>query len=359
MSQHIYSNYNLGKYLLHNRIVMAPMTRCRNVDNQPTEDMAKYYSLRAEAGLIITEGTSPSDNGLGYARMPGLFTGEHVKAWKLVTESVHKAGGRIFIQLMHCGRVAHPDNMMSGVEIVAPSPIAVPQGKLWTDTKGEQELPIPEELTSAEILSLIEEFVHSADLAMQAGFDGVEIHGANGYLIDQFLNSASNHRHDEWGGSIQNRIRFAVEVAKAISKKIGSDKVGFRVSPYGVSNGMESDSHTEDLYEKLAEELNKLGLLYMHIADHSSMGAPEVKASVKDKIRKQFKGSLILCGGYDAKKAEKDLSEKKGDLFAFGRPFISNPHLVTKLKKHQHLTAVDFNTLYTTGEKGYLDYPLE
>jgi N-ethylmaleimide reductase len=359
MSEHIYSNVKIGNMLLKNRIVMAPMTRNRCIDNLPSEMVAKYYSQRAEAGLIITEGISPSDNGLGYARIPGLFTGEQMKAWKPVTEAVHHAGSRIFAQLMHCGRASHPDNLPSGLEILAPSPIPIPEGTIWTDKNGMQPFPIPEEMTDHDIECTIEEYAHSADLAMQAGFDGVEIHGANGYLIDQFLNTASNHRTDKWGGSIEARIRFALEVTKAIAKKIGPDKVGFRMSPYGVFNGMQVYPHIEDLYERLCEDLQKIGILYVHIVDHSSMGAPEVSANVKKRIRQAFKGTVILSGGYDAKRAEHDLSEKKGDLFAFGRPFIANPHLVSKLKKKLPLAVPDQTTFYTPGEKGYTDYPLE
>lgn len=345
--------------LLKNRIVMAPMTRCRCINNLPNELVTKYYTQRAEAGLIITEGISPSDNGLGYARMPGLYTSEHMHAWKHVTDSVHHAGSRIFAQLMHCGRVAHPDNMPNGLEILAPSPVALTDGTMWTDQNGMQEYPVPEEMTDHDIQCTIEEYVHSADLAMQAGFDGVEIHGANGYLVDQFLNTASNHRTDKWGGPIENRIRFALEVAKQIAKKIGPEKVGFRMSPYGVFNGMKSDSHTEDVFEKLAADLQKIGILYVHIVDHSSMGAPEVKPSVKRKIRTNFKGCVILSGGYDAKKAEHDLSEKLGDLFAFGKPFISNPHLVSKLKNKKPLHPANADTFYSADEKGYTDYPLD
>lgn len=359
MSDHIYSNAKVGNMLLKNRIVMAPMTRNRCLDNLPNDLVVKYYSQRAEAGLIITEGIAPSDNGLGYARIPGLFTNEHMKAWKRVTAEVHKAGTRIFAQLMHCGRASHPDNLPSGMEILAPSPIAISEGTIWTDKNGMQEFPIPEEMSENEIQCTIEEYAHSADLAIQAGFDGVELHGANGYLIDQFLNTASNHRTDQWGGSIENRIRFALEVTKAVVNKIGADKVGFRMSPYGVFNGMKIYPHLEELFERLAADLQKLGILYVHIVDHSSMGAPEVTATVKKRIRDSFKGTVILSGGYDAKRAESDLGEKKGDLFAFGRPFIANPHLVSKLKKKAHLHAVDETTLYTAGEKGYTDYPLE
>lgn len=358
MSEHIYSNVHVGDMLLKNRIVMAPMTRSRCIGNLPNDLVATYYSQRAEAGLIITEGMSPSDNGLGYARIPGLFTSEQMHAWQKVTGAVHKAGSRIFAQLMHCGRVAHPHNMPSSVEILAPSPIAC-EGMMWTDQQGQQPYPIPEEMSEHEIHCTIEEYAHSADLAIQAGFDGVEIHGANGYLIDQFLNSASNHRHDNWGGFLDNRVRFAVEVTKAVARKIGPGKVGFRMSPYGALNGMKPDAHEEDLFELLAKELNKIDILYVHIADHSSMGAPEVKASVKARIRAAFKNVVILSGGYDAKRAEHDLGEKKGDLFAFGRPFISNPHLVSKMKHKKPLTPADPATFYAPGEKGYTDYPLD
>lgn len=351
----LFSNYTLGSMKLNNRVVMSPMTRNRCPDNLPNDMVVSYYAQRAEAGLIITEGTSPSDNGLGYARIPGLFTNEHVRAWRNVTEAVHKAGSKIFVQLMHCGRVAHPDNLPSGLEILAPSAIAAP-GEIWTDTAGLQSMPIPEEMTESDILHAIEEYVHSADLAMIAGFDGVEIHGANGYLVDQFLNTASNKRHDQWGGSLENRLRFAVEVVKAVSKKIGKEHVGIRVSPYGVFNGMESCGHTDDLYERLAQEMQKLGILYVHIVDHSSMGAPEVKPSVKEAIRKNFQGAVVLSGGYNLRKADADLAEHKGDLIAFGRPFIANPKLVSKLKNHETLLTPDHTTFYTGGEKGYTDY---
>jgi N-ethylmaleimide reductase len=354
----LFSNFTLGSMKLLNRVVMAPLTRNRCIDNKPNEMVAKYYTQRAEAGLIIAEGTSPSDNGLGYARMPGLYTNEHVKAWQMVTNEVHQAGSKIFVQLMHCGRVAHPDNLPSGMEILAPSAIAY-QGEMWTDSNGMQACPEPEEMTESDILHTIEEFAHSAELAMLAGFDGVEIHGANGYLVDQFLNTASNKRTDKWGGAIENRLRFATELIKSVAKKIGPSKVGIRVSPYGVFNGMEPCSHTDDLYERLAIDMQKLGILYMHIVDHSSMGAPEVKASVKQAIRNNFKGALILSGGYNLRKADADLTEKKADLIAFGRPFISNPKLVSKLKNHHPLIEADQNTFYTPGEKGYTDYPLE
>jgi N-ethylmaleimide reductase len=281
-----------------------------------------------------------------------------VKAWKKVTEEVHKAGSKIFIQLMHCGRVANELNLPSGMEIMAPSAIRL-EGEVWTDQKGLQPYSQPEEMTESDIEGAINEYVHAADLAILAGFDGVELHGANGYLIDQFLNTASNERHDQWGGSLSNRARFAIEVAKRVAGKIGTDRVGMRVSPYGVFNGMVPCSHTDDLYEYLAEQLQKIGILYMHIVDHSAMGAPEVKPRVKQLIREKFKGTLILSGGYDMKRANHDLDEKKGDLFAFGRPFIANPKLITKMKNKKTLLQPDMETFYTPGEKGYTDYPLD
>lgn len=352
----LFASTKLGKLNLANRVVMAPLTRSRAIGSVPNELMAKYYSDRATAGLIITEGTSPSPNGLGYARIPGLFNQQQVDGWKRVTDKVHAAGGKIFVQLMHCGRVSHPLNLPSGARILAPSVVAAP-GQMWTDQKGQQDFLAPQEMSESEIQNAIQEYATSAKLAVQAGFDGVELHGANGYLIDQFLNSVSNQRKDKWGGSVENRVRFAVEVAKASAAAIGADRLGMRISPYGVFNGMGPDEKMDDLYAQLSIELNKIGFIYIHVVDHSSMGAPPVSPAVKAKIRDLFKGAYILSGGYDAAKAKADLETRKGDLVAFGRPFISNPHLVEKMKTGQPLVAPDANTFYTPGEKGYTDYP--
>ncbi len=352
----LFSPWKLGKTELKNRIVMSPMTRSRCPGNSPGEIVVTYYAQRAEAGLIVTEGTSPSPNGLGYARIPGLFSPRQVADWRKVTDTVHKAGGRIFAQLMHTGRVSHPLNMPAGSRILAPSPVAL-SGKMWTDAQGEQPFPVPEEMTEANIQMTIAEYVRSATLAIEAGFDGVELHGANGYLVNQFLNTASNQRKDCWVGSIANRIRFAVEIARQAAAKIGRDRLGMRLSPYGVFNDMVTDPTMEDTFERLAVELDKIGLVYVHLVDHSSMGAPEVKLSIKRKIRAAFHGTLILSGGYDRSRAEADLVAKNGDLIAFGRPFISNPKLVTKLRNGLPLLPADQTTFYTPGEKGYIDYP--
>ncbi len=337
MYELLLSPYKMGNLVLKNKVVMAPMTRNRSTNNIPNSLVATYYKQRCEAGLIITEGTSPSANGLGYPRIPGLFNEVQVNAWKNITDQVHKEGSKIFIQLMHTGRVSHSDNMPFNSQILAPSPILV-KGQIYTDTNGLQDYPTPLEMNEAEIKNTIAEYVKSAELAMLAGFDGVELHGANGYLIDQFLNLNSNHRKDSWGGTIENRIRFAVTIAQAVAFKIVSNKVGIRLSPYGVFNDMEIDSHIEDTFEKLSIEMSKIGILYLHIVDHSSMGSPEVKPSMKVKMRKAFKNSIILSGGYDAKRAEIDLLEKKGDLIAFGRPFIANPNLVSIISGWCHLT---------------------
>lgn len=355
MSTTLFTPTQLGGLSLKNRIVMAPLTRSRAIGNLPNPLMEQYYRLRADAGLIITEGTSPSPNGLGYARIPGLFNEEQVQAWRRVTDGVHQAGGRIFVQLMHTGRVSHPANMPAGASVLAPSAVAVP-GEMWTDADGMQPHPAPNEMSETDIAQSIAEYAASAKLAMQAGFDGVELHAANGYLIDQFLNTASNQRNDRWGGKVENRIRFAVEVAKTTVAAIGAERVGMRISPYGVFNAQVPDAEMDALYLRLIDELNALGLLYVHVVDHSAMGAPEVSPELKARIRAAFKGQYILSGGYDVARADADLEAQRGDLVAFGRPFISNPDLVSKLKSGQELVVPDSSTFYTPGEGGYTDY---
>jgi N-ethylmaleimide reductase len=359
MSQEIlFTPYRLGRIELKNRVVMSPMTRSRSIGNVPGALVAEYYAQRAEAGLIVTEGTSPAPEGLGYARIPGLFDDEQVRGWKGVTGAVHGAGGRIFVQLMHTGRVAHPDNLPKGARHLGPSAVAA-GGKMYVDGAGELEMPAPEAMSEDDIERAIEQFARSAELAVEAGFDGVELHGANGYLIDQFINTGSNRRTDAWGGSVENRGRFAREVAKRVAARIGADRLGIRVSPFGAFNGMTSaDEGVEALHLSLARDLSVLGLAYLHLVDHSSMGAPPVPAAFKQQVREAFKGALVLSGGYDRDRAEHDLAENRGDLVAFGRPFIANPRLVTKLRDRSALAAPDFATFYTPGPKGYTDYPV-
>ena len=333
---------------------MAPMTRCRAINNIPNELMATYYAQRVEAGLIVTEGIAPSANGLGYARIPGLFSDEQIKGWQLVTEAVHEKGGLIFAQLMHTGRVSHPDNMVDGAEIVAPSAIGH-TGEIWTDTNGNQKHPAPKEMSIEDIQQAKNEFVEAAKNAIKAGFDGVEIHGANGYLVDQFINTASNKREDEYGGSIENRSRFVLEVAQGIVEEIGAEKTGIRLSPYGVFNDMEIFETIPETYIYLAKELSKLNLAYIHVVDHSAMGAPDVPFDIKQKIRKNFEGTIIASGGKNVESATTAL-ENESDLVAFGRPFIANPDLVFRLKNQKELAEVDMDTFFSADEKGYTDY---
>ncbi len=286
---------------------MAPMTRSRAIGNVPNALMEKFYADRAAAGLLITEGVAPSPDGLGYARIPGLFNDEQEQGWKRVTDGVHRAGGRIFVQFMHTGRVGHPANLPAGARIVAPSAIAAP-GQMWTDGEGMQPHPVPVEMTEADIAKAIGEFAAAAKRAIAAGFDGIELHGANGYLIDQFLNTASNQRTDRWGGSVENRIRFAVEVAKAAVAAIGAERVGMRISPYGVFNGMAPDAEMDALYLRLVDEMNALGIAYIHVVDHSSMGAPEPSPALKAAIRAAFKGTLHPVGRLRCARAPRPIS---------------------------------------------------
>ena len=355
MEDLLFTPYNLGHVTLKNRIVMAPMTRSRAIGNIPNNMMAEFYSQRADAGLLITEGTSPSPNGLGYARIPGLFNQEQLNGWRKVTSQVHNKDGHIFVQLMHTGRVSHPLNMPPEAKIFSSSAEML-KGEMWTDQKQLQPYPVPLEMSYKDIQDTIVEFVKSAKLAVEAGFDGIELHGANGYLIEQFINPTLNKRNDQYGGSIENRIRFALEIAQRTADVVGGDKLGIRVSPYGAASGMGVYNEIDETYSLLAEKLSALGLVYIHVVDHSSLGAPEVKSSVKTAIRENFKGTLILSGGYDVVKAEQDLKEMKGDLVAFGRYFISNPDLVNKLRLGVQLQKADSNTFYTPGDKGYTDY---
>lgn len=352
----LFSVFQLGPIELKNRIVMAPMTRCRANNNVPNDLMTAYYLQRCEAGLIITEGTAPSPNGLGYARIPGIFNQQQVDGWKKVTDAVHEKGGKIFIQLMHTGRVSHPDNMPEGSKIVAPSSVAL-SGEMYTDKNGMQAYPVPKEMTITDIEKTQQEYIYAAENAIEAGFDGVELHGANGYLIDQFINTASNKRDDAYGGSGKYRCRFAIEVATKVAEAIGRDRTGIRLSPYGAFNDMEVFPELEETYEYLADELGKIRLAYIHIVDHSSMGAPPVSDSVKTKIRDAFGGVIIASGGFDKELAETALESGVGDLVAFGRPFLANPDLVKRFQEDIALNTPDFDTFYTPGEKGYTDYP--
>lgn len=353
----LFDQYLLGGAELRNRIVMAPMTRSRAVENNtPNALMAQYYGQRASAGLIVTEGVSPSPNGLGYARIPGLFNEAQVAGWKLVTDAVHAKGGKIFVQLMHTGRVSHQDNLPAGAQVVGPSSEVCP-GEMWVDKSASmQPHSVPHAVSEAEIMHVVHEYANAAKLAVEAGFDGIELHAANGYLMEQFLNPNVNKRADGYGANIAGRNRFVIEVADACIKAIGGNKVGIRISPQGVFNSTGDFAELEPQYLALARELSKMGLVYLHLVDHSAMGAPPVSADLKRKIREAFNGTYIAVGGFTAQTAEKALEAKEADLIAFGRPFISNPDLVEKLKTGAKLVDPDMSTFYTPGEKGYTDY---
>ena len=353
----LFSKTTLGSLTLQNRLVMSPMTRNRATGNIPNELMAQYYAQRGTAGLIITEGTSPSSNGLGYPRIPGIFSAAQVAGWKRVTDAVHAQGAKMFIQFMHCGRVGHALNLPAGARILAPSAVAA-VGEMYTDAEGMKPNATPQAMTEADIKATIEEFAQSAKNAVAAGFDGVELHGANGYLLEQFIRPNSNQRKDRYGGSIENRVRFVLEVADAVIRAIGKDKLGIRLSPFGVFNDMPLYDAMEADYTYLAQQLNACGLVYIHLVDHSSMGAPPVPASMKATFRNVFKGKLILSGGYDAVRAESDLAAGKCDLIAVGKPFLANPDLVARWKTGAAVNAPDMSTFYTPGAKGYTDYPV-
>ena len=360
----LFSPLHLGPVSLKNRVVMAPMTRNRALGNLPNELMAEYYGQRADAGLILTEGTSPSPNGLGYPRIPGIHSPEQTKRWQLITNAVHAHahGGAIFIQLMHAGRVGNRLNLPEGAELIAPSAVTM-AGNLWTDSQGEQPYGTPREMTSGDIQSTIGEYAEAARNAITAGFDGVEIHAANGYLITQFLDPGSNIRNDEYGGDNTRRNRFALDVATAVIAAIGSGRVGIRLSPYGLFNDMSgSYEGIAEQYGELATAAGKLKLAYVHLVDHSAMGAPKPEAATVQRICREFKnaggGCVILSGGYDRERAEADLVSGAADLIGYGRPFISNPDLVERLRNNEPLAVPDQATFYASGSAGYTDYPV-
>lgn len=356
MSHTLFSPYTLGSTPLRNRVVMAPMTRSRAIDNVPNALMAEYYAARAEAGLIITEGTAPTANGLGYPRIPGAYDAAQRDGWAAVTDAVHARGGRIALQLMHVGRIGHPLNLPEGAELVAPSAVAAP-GQMYTDAEGPKDHPTPKAMDADDIRRARDGYVNASKLAVEAGFDFVELHAANGYLLDQFLHPQSNQRSDAYGGSPAARNRFVLEVARAVGEAIGFDRVGIRLSPYGVFNGLGAFDGIDAQFIELSKALGALGLAYLHLVDHSSMGAPAVPQSIKTGMREAFGRALILSGGYDSSRAEADLEAGRGELVAFGRPFIANPDLVQRMKAGAALAEPDHGTFYTPGPKGYTDYP--
>jgi len=349
--------YKIGNINVANRVVMSPMTRCRAIDNTPNDLMVEYYKQRSGAGLIITEGISPSPDGLGYARIPGIFNVQQIEDWEKITLAVHKEGSKIVAQLMHTGRISHRFNMPEWSQIIAPSAIKA-SGQMWTDDKQMQDFPIPKAMTAGDIQYTKTEFIAAAKNAIDAGFDIVELHGANGYLLEQFLSPVSNIREDNYGGSVENRCRFVIEVVTDVAKIIGKDKTAIRLSPYGVASDMPHYPEIDDTYKYLSKKFNDIGIAYIHIVDHSALGAPNVPDEIKKLIRGIFKNTIILSGGYDLDRAENDILNGFCDMVAFGRPFINNPDLVERFRNNWPLSQdLKMDLFYSADEKGYTDYP--
>jgi N-ethylmaleimide reductase len=340
---------------------MGPMTRSRALGNVPNEMMAEYYRQRATAGLIITEGTAPGPEALGYARIPGLFDAQHVKGWRLTTDAVHDAGGHIFVQLMHVGRIFHELNLPAGTTGVAPSAIAA-AGQMWTDQEQMKPTGTPKALSGAELHRVRDEFVKSATLGIEAGFDGVELHGANGYLLEQFLHPRTNQRTDAYGGSVENRARFVIEVVHGVANAIGADRLGIRLSPWSTFNDMSHYPELDEAYEYLAEQLQKIGIAYVHLVDHSRLSALDAAGQTAKAVRSVFTGTYISSGNYTTlADIEEALTSGKADLVSMSRPFIANPDLVERLRRNLPLATPDQATFYGPGPKGfadgYTDYP--
>lgn len=338
---------------LRNRIAMAPMTRSRALGNVPGELHRTYYGQRAGAGLIITEGTSPSADGLGYARIPGLYTQAQADGWRDVATAAHAGGAKLVVQLMHTGRIGHALNLPEGAELIAPSAVAA-AGQMWTDSAGMQNHPVPKAMDADDLARVRGDFVQAAQLAIAAGLDGVELHAANGYLLGQFLNPRSNVRTDAYGGSAENRHRFVLEVVDAVVAAIGADRVGIRLSPFNPFNDLAANfDGEEEEFLALVQALSTRKLGYLHLI--ATPGA--VPPAVVRKVRQAFDGALILAGDYNRARAEADLASGLADIIAFGRPFIANPDLPQRLLDDAELTAFDPATLYTPGAAGYSDYP--
>jgi N-ethylmaleimide reductase len=347
----LFMPYSKAALQLKNHVVMAPMTRSRAIGNVPNNLMATYYKQRSGAGLIITEGTSPSPEGLGYPRIPGIFNDAQVKGWKLVTNAVHEGGSKIFLQLMHTGRIAHSSNLPEGHHVVGLSAIKA-AGEIYTDT-GMFEYSAPIALDEAGIARIVQDHVKAAENAMAAGFDGVELHGAHGYLLEQSLNPYVNNRSDSYGGSIANRSRLTLEIVQKITTAIGADNIGLRISPFLTSNDMPAyeEAEVHETYVRLAWEVNRLGIAYLHISNN-----PGIPEKTHQDIREAFANTIIYCNGFTAETAETKIQDGSADLAAFGRSFLANPDFMRRIERNVPLNEPDYNTLYTPGEEGYTDY---
>jgi N-ethylmaleimide reductase len=352
----LFEHYKLGPITLPNRLVMAPLTRNRAVPPGmvPSPLAVDYYGQRASAGLLVTEATQISQQGQGYQDTPGIYSKEQVEGWKKVTDRVHERGGRIFVQLWHVGRISHTSLQADGGKPVAPSAIRA-KGKTFVGGTFA-DVSEPRALELAEIPDIIDDFKRGAANALAAGFDGVEIHGANGYLLDQFAKDGTNTRTDAYGGSIENRAKLMLEVSKAVAAIAGPDRTGIRISPVTPANDV-SDSNPQPLFDYIVDGLNALKLTYIHVIEGATGGPRDNAPFDYASLRKRFKQAYVANNGYDFELANKVLDANAADLIAFGKPFISNPDLVERLKKGAELNAWDKNTFYGGGAKGYTDYP--
>lgn len=353
----LFSSYRIDSLILPNRIVMAPMTRCRAMEgNIPSSLSVIYYTQRASAGLIITEGSQVSPHGVGFHRTPGIHSIEQIAGWQRVTAAIHQAGGRCFLQLWHVGRVSHPD-YLDGRLPIAPS--ALPVGEdLHTPDGTKKPIPVPRVLETDEIPWIVEQFRSAAANALMAGFDGVEIHGANGYLLDQFLRDGSNHRSDEYGGSLKNRMRFPLEVVRAVVSVWGRERVGYRISPHFTVHAM-SDSDRTNTFVTFARKLDQCGIGYVHLIEAvgGRLGAVQVNDRLAPAIRRVYGGTIIVNGGYDVRTGNEAIRTGAADLISFGSIFLANPDLPERFRRNSPLNDPDSSTYYTGEEHGYIDYP--
>ena len=351
----LFEPYKLGPITLPNRLVMAPLTRNRAVEGLVPSPLAvEYYGQRASAGLLITEASQVSQQGQGYQDTPGIYSREQVAGWRKVTDRVHARGGRIFLQAWHVGRISHTSLQPDNGAPVAPSAIRA-KGKTFVGGTFT-DISEPRELKLQELPGIIESFRRGAANAIEAGFDGVEIHGANGYLLDQFAKDGTNKRSDAYGGSIENRAKLMLEVAKVVANEIGADKTGIRISPVTPSNDV-SDSNPQPLFDYIVDRLSALKLTYIHVVEGATGGPRDVAPFDYGSLRKRFAGAYIANNGYDFDLATKVLEANEADLIAFGKPFLANPDLVERFKRGAALNAPDKATFYGGGAKGYTDYP--
>lgn len=363
MTTSLFSPVRIGGLPLASRLIMAPMTRARSAQpgDIPTPLMAEYYAQRAGAGMILTEATQISPQGKGYSFTPGIHSPQQVAGWQQVTQAVHAAGGSIALQLWHVGRMSHPSLHADG-QTVGPSALA-PDASVWivdpatgTGTGTMLPCPVPRALTTAEVAAVVDDYRHAARNARAAGFDAVEIHAANGYLIDQFLRASANHRTDRYGGTAENRMRFLLEVVDAVAGVMGADRTGIRLSPFITQRGM-NDPDIIPTVLAVAAELERRRIAYIHIAEADWDDAPETPDSFRQAVRQAFSGSIIVAGGYTREKAETILHSGLADAVAFGRPFIANPDLPRRLRDGLPLAEADTTTLFGGGATGYVTYP--